>query len=677
MLSLVKKIILPTFLFSGFLLLYVSHLSRSIYGGDVGDLVTAASVGGVAHPSGYPLFTFLGFLLTHSILARISPAFAVGLISAFAGAGGVVCFYLFTKQLTKNSLNSVVASLILGFSFLYWFYAEVAEVFMLNTFFALVLFLLALLFRQSKKGPVLYLFFFCLGLASTHHSTIILIVPSLFLLIGKQLFLQIKKNMLLILLLLLSFVLGLTPFLYIFIASAHNPIINWDSVHDIPSFFHLILRKDYGTFQAGIFDTPSFAQRLVTLWLYVQYLLFQLTIPTIVLTFLGFWHIFKKDKILFTSLFLAWLLSGPVFLMYAGFPLTSSFIIGAYERFTLLSTVIFLIPFGIGLYVFTVRLASFLPKRHYEVLFTCLFLFIPLMLFVYNTPKTNLASLMIGDTYAKDFLDPLPRNAVLLISGDTQIFNTWYVHYALHDRPDILLYNIGATPVTHNSIADGLKGVSSKNRTEALIKIVRSMSSTRRIFSTTQFQPKTGEKLIWVPFGLVFEMYQDVDRLPDKKSYEMQVGSIWSTLHAPTIEERKNPVAHSLTIAEIPNAYSNSLIATGTFIYTRYQDTDSALSFYKKARDIEPNNDKAYSALGVLYSGIAGKCGYAADNLSQSLALNQYQETPYFLLYTMYLNCFKDKKRASEVSIAYTQLYRKDFQKALSASKDTLGVSSK
>jgi len=67
-------------LFFLFFIVYILNSSRSIYAGDVGDLVSAAAVGGVAHPPGYPLFTFLGFILTHLHLGS-SPAFQVGLIS--------------------------------------------------------------------------------------------------------------------------------------------------------------------------------------------------------------------------------------------------------------------------------------------------------------------------------------------------------------------------------------------------------------------------------------------------------------------------------------------------------------------------------------------------------------------------------------------------------------------
>ena len=40
--------------FSSIALIYLHNLTRDIYSGDIGDLVTAASVFGVPHPPGYP-----------------------------------------------------------------------------------------------------------------------------------------------------------------------------------------------------------------------------------------------------------------------------------------------------------------------------------------------------------------------------------------------------------------------------------------------------------------------------------------------------------------------------------------------------------------------------------------------------------------------------------------------
>lgn len=659
---LIKTIILPLFIFGCFSSIYIHNLSHSVYGGDVGDVVTAAATFGVAHPPGYPLFTFLGLLLTKLTFLHESPAFLVGLISAFSGSLGVLFFYLFTKHLTKNTLVALIATTILGFSFLYWFYAEIAEVFALNAFFAILLFYLSILFKDTQKKSFLFFFFFILGLSCTHHATIVLIFPSLFLLIAKPVISLLKKSPSSLIYACIFLFLGLTPFLYIPIASSHQPIINWDNVHDLQSFFHLILRKDYGTFQAGIFDTPSWTQRFVTLQVYLQYLVFQLTIPTIFLICVGFFSLFKKDKLLFSSILLAWILSGPVFLAYAGFPLTSGFIVGAYERFTLLSSVIFLMPLGFGLVAFSQFLAKFLPQRNYTIVFQSIFFFIPLMLCIYNFPKTNLATTYIGDTYAEDFIETLPYNAILLTSGDTQIFNTWYVHYVLHVRPDVLVYNIGATPVGNNFIASSLINVPAKKMMDTVLTTLQQIQSHRPVFSLTTFESKSHPKFLWMPYGLTYEMFQSQSQLPSSAAYQQLTQNIWEKLHIPRKNEMQNLVNHSLTISEIPNNYAEALVASGTFAYTQYKNFSLALSLYQKAVAVAPQDPRALAALGILYTA-SGKCSLTVQYLTDSLAQNPYQDTLYFILYNTYATCLHDKKTAGEIAQQYTEVFQKDFQK--------------
>lgn len=59
---------LPTAALSAILLLvYGSTMSLSLQEIDAGELATVQYLPGIAHPSGYPLFTFLGFAVVRSI----------------------------------------------------------------------------------------------------------------------------------------------------------------------------------------------------------------------------------------------------------------------------------------------------------------------------------------------------------------------------------------------------------------------------------------------------------------------------------------------------------------------------------------------------------------------------------------------------------------------------------
>jgi len=112
----IKKVIVVTF-FIAVTLLYFHNLTHDIYSGDIGDLVTAAYVGGIAHPPGYPLFTLLGF-----IFSRLPISFEVvtkvAFISAIASVFGLIFFYKLYFQITKSIFISILSTSILAFSYL-------------------------------------------------------------------------------------------------------------------------------------------------------------------------------------------------------------------------------------------------------------------------------------------------------------------------------------------------------------------------------------------------------------------------------------------------------------------------------------------------------------------------------------------------------------------------------
>src|SRR3989338_10234837 len=129
----ISAIIFPVFLFVSTLTFYILTLSRSVYFGDSGEFIAVAKTLGIAHPPGYPLYTILAHLFT--LLPFGNLAFKVNLFSAVTSSLTVVVAYFACLKLTKNRLASASASLFLAFSYLFWLYSLVAEVFALNNLF--------------------------------------------------------------------------------------------------------------------------------------------------------------------------------------------------------------------------------------------------------------------------------------------------------------------------------------------------------------------------------------------------------------------------------------------------------------------------------------------------------------------------------------------------------------
>src|SRR3989338_1123492 len=121
-------------LFIFFSVLYISLQSQSIYGGDGGDFASAVVSRGIPHPPGYPLFTALGITL-ETLIPGGSVAWKMTFLSSIFGVLSLCVIYLLLLRLNVNRWASFITVATLGFSYPFWLYSEVLEVFSLNTFF--------------------------------------------------------------------------------------------------------------------------------------------------------------------------------------------------------------------------------------------------------------------------------------------------------------------------------------------------------------------------------------------------------------------------------------------------------------------------------------------------------------------------------------------------------------
>lgn len=654
-----KKYFLFVILFSIFLI-YVHNLSRGTYGGDVGDLITASYVFGVPHPPGYPLFTFWGFVFSR-LPFQATPAFKIGLVSILASILSLYFYYRYSLKSTKNYLIAILAMLILAFSYLFWFYSEIVEVFTLNIFFAILILYLAMLFYETKKLTHYYLLVFFSALSLTNHHTIIFIFPSIFLLIFSRL--RLLQNPKIILYTLFLIALGLLPYLYIPFAAFKNPVINWGKASTLENFLHLVLRRDYGTFNAGPFAIATPLERLLLLKNYGIFLVSSISLPAFILCFLGMVKLLREDKKIFLSLFLALFLTGPVFLAYAGYPLVSGFTIGMTERFFLLSSVIllFFLPFGLSSLNNFFKLVF--SKKIYAILLMLTFFIIPVLLFKYNFPKTDLSKTVIGDNLGYDFLSTLPKGAIFFSGGDTSLFNTWYVHYVLGFRRDTYLGQIGGLNDSDyiNSERKIFERESKnlKGDKEKLLKFLLYLKEKKSIYSINKIELDEKD-IIWLPKGLIYEL-KFKNEIPSKEEYLKDVEKIWENLHVPkrsglTLAER------NLTISDISTAYSDSLIKTGNFLFDYYRATESALNYYQKAVQVDDQNPKAYAALGNLQLNSFKNCQAAKNNFKKAVFYNPAQKLYYLFLYLIYKDCSKNEDQVKLIKNKFYAVFGKTIE---------------
>ncbi|MEW6681160.1 MAG: DUF2723 domain-containing protein, partial [bacterium] len=139
------------FVFFGVFLVYLLTSYPTIPFHDAGDMVSAAYLLGIPHPTGYPLFTIFGKLFI-TIIPFGNIAFRMNMQSSLFASLCVMMTYFITLKLSPRApeqptstriIPGIVASLTLAFSSTFWEQAVLAEKYTLNALFAtLIIFIL-------------------------------------------------------------------------------------------------------------------------------------------------------------------------------------------------------------------------------------------------------------------------------------------------------------------------------------------------------------------------------------------------------------------------------------------------------------------------------------------------------------------------------------------------------
>ena len=419
---------IPTFIFIFTLAVYTITLSRSVYFGDSGEYITVAKILGIAHPPGNPLYTLLAHLFTYLPVNGLP--FRVNLFSGLTSSLTALLVYFICFKLTKNLLASVIASLILSFSYLFWLYSLVAEVFSLNNLFiSLIIFISLLYFYNPKKLTFFYLLAFVLGLAISNHYTIFLLLPAL-----SYLFLKIEPKKFLspktLILATFSFSIGLLPYLYLPIRAFQNPLVNWNDPDTLEKFLHHILRKDYGIF--FFTSGPQNPLNLEVLTFYFKSILSHFTPVGVLLSILGIYFALKQ-KIIVVFLLIIFLFLGPVLILQSRLPYIGNIDINGILEILFLPSYLVIAIF-IGLAIAGIR--TILPKFSFRLLPFILMAFVLTLLFL-NFPKVNQRQNFIYQNYGQTTLESLPKNSVVFVVGDKLSMISKYLQIVEGQRRDI------------------------------------------------------------------------------------------------------------------------------------------------------------------------------------------------------------------------------------------------
>lgn len=439
-----QKLSLPNLKFAPPILLVISllgiylktlapGLSWANNGSDGGDLIAAAATGGVAHPTGYPLYLVLarGFQL----IPIGSLAFRTNLLSAIAAAlAAVLVYFVVTQYLSSREversprwLAGLISAYAFGLSPLVWSQAVITEVYTLNALFlALILFLVSYTAIQKKGQPNLdRMLGLAIGLAAGNHVTIILIFPIvLFSRISVQaatgkwqfdvrsLFRRLAWT-----------VMGLLIYLSLPLRAFSKPPINWGNPLTFEGFKWLVTGKLYQDQILAL--TPAFV--LERARAIAGLLIEQFGIPGLVFGLMGIIVFYKRSQLYWQTI---WIFSAysVLALGYATFD-SFLYLIPAFLGFS--------IWIGLGVSGVMGLVAQKSPR--FGISLSLIFVIYLFLLAGSHWSQVDASRDARAENFGREALSKAQEDSIVFAKGDKAIFTLWYFHFALHQRADLVI----------------------------------------------------------------------------------------------------------------------------------------------------------------------------------------------------------------------------------------------
>jgi hypothetical protein len=418
---------------------------------DGGDLITAARVLGVPHPSGYPTWTLLAALFSQlplgtaawraTLLSMLSGAAAAALVTAAvpwmaprhgdpakagpsnpaSAAGEAPSRRSFPAVLLLSHAPAVVAGLALAFTPLLWGQATVAEVYALHACLAAAALWALVRWQAGGDNRWAAAAGFFLGVGLGNHLTTVWLLPAAAILLwtgrGSG-FGRARSSALLA----AGLAAGLLVYLYLPLAAAGDPPVNWGNPRTLEGLWWLVSGQLY---QGYVFAVAwSGVPGRLGGW---SAELWRSFLPWgVAAALFGLATLFQRNRPLAVA-FSASLLLG---LAWAVGYDTSDSLLSLLPGWVILA-----LALGAGVAVALDWLADrSLRAGLAAALFSLTLAAAPLALY---WQTQNLRSDQAAERFYSQVLQHAPASAVVLTAGDRATFALWYGRYGLGLRPDV------------------------------------------------------------------------------------------------------------------------------------------------------------------------------------------------------------------------------------------------
>ncbi len=415
------------------LAVYLASMARgptwAHYGADGSDLITAAATGGVAHPTGYPLYLLLArlfqWLPLGSLAFRTNLMSAVDTICAALLVYRLVACALLPANPDKYWLAGLAGAYAFGLAPLVWSQAVITEVYALHGLFILLILCLAAGCRYTSltPGKLDALLGLTFGLSMGNHVTTIFLLPVVFLAGVPRNDGLTRPPGISVLRRLAWSGAGLLVYLVLPLRAISAPPVNWGNPVNLERLAWLVSARLYQD-QFLALSVSSFWERIQT---EAALLLQQFGIPGLVLGLSGFIIFFTRSPLYRSTLWTAVVFS--LFAIAYGTGDSSVYLIPACACFA--------IWIGIGLGKLMEAFTRRLPAAGW-LLGLGLILYIGIQAGS-HWHLVDASRDLRAERFGDQILAQAPEHAIIFARGDQAVFTLWYYHFALHKRPDLAI----------------------------------------------------------------------------------------------------------------------------------------------------------------------------------------------------------------------------------------------
>lgn len=384
--------------------IYFFSLCPSVYLIDSGELAAVSYTLGIAHPTGYPLYTLISYFFAH---LPSEPIKNLNLLSALFTVAAAIFLYLITKQILRHKLIPILCVSLFAFSSTIWRTSVSNEVYPLTTLFVILIFYSLFKLRDDRG---FYIIMYLIGLSFTNHIIIFSVALPIFFYIVIVYHFDLKKIPNAILLTLL----GVSLYLYLITRTIGGAELTWGNTYNLQRLFWHITGKQYQVWMFSLSSGEIVNNLLNGCTIILKDFLYILIVPV----FLGFYYLFKSVRKKFWLFLTIFLLN----LLY-----TINYCIPDIESYYIPGFITLIIAFAYGLKLF----AKYL--KWYIILPVAVI--VPILNYHSCTLKSN----TFGLDFGRSHIEQLPKKSLLICTYWDIYSPIMYLRKAKKIRQDLIV----------------------------------------------------------------------------------------------------------------------------------------------------------------------------------------------------------------------------------------------